>query len=593
MDKLIERYCKCRSVHFIKSVHDLLKAITLVDTPSYFKKEKRRVFDEYVEKVNAKFPNEHYIDDEELQKSFNYRKYEKVELVGNLIYYKVGELYTQTFLKAPSAKLLDQIESSVKFGFYLGFKLDKVRILDIIEDIGSDLGYIFANIESSSNEREELEKFCKNCIRDTSTDDEIIKQIDMYNDGGYIILPESIQLINYQIVTNDYWSCWLYLISKLKFFPLQGALIYMLQTVDDCINALRTIQSSDIDRKKIIVYLLRNRFFSVLCEEYERLENNCNSDSLQVIDKHNERLRLWNDWKSGIPRLIHMWYDITKSILGLSEMASWYSLYKQKLESRPSNFIKKELWGIHQISPFIADSLKDQEMDVDNVGLTTLLLFAKEASCQTLNQNYYKNLVEAIVKQIYHARYLEPLRLDGNGLENLRSIYRCLEKAELDGIDIFHSYRDCFEGYKTDFKTASRSAEGDTFWLSVLMLELEESKNQETLRYLYNWIIDSTILDNNSIRDDYFSPLYIAELIVTQVLPDEKDAFESAVINNIPNLALVLRIIAENRGVMSSENRKALSTRITDEWNLEKMLFNKTNQKQLEFLEKYVNQLNS
>jgi recombinational DNA repair protein RecR len=80
---------------------------------------------------------------------------------------------------------------------------------------------------------------------------------------------------------------------------------------------------------------------------------------------------------------------------------------------------------------------------------------------------------------------------------------------------------------------------------------------------------------------------YLAELIVLQVLKDEKDAYELYLITNVCNLYHVLRILSANDGDMSDENKQTLRKRVIAEWDYEKKL-SQQYKVQTEFLDGYL-----
>ena len=83
-------------------------------------------------------------------------------------------------------------------------------------------------------------------------------------------------------------------------------------------------------------------------------------------------------------------------------------------------------------------------------------------------------------------------------------------------------------------------------------------------------------------------PFYIAEIIVIQIIPDQKNAFESMLIDRVSNLHFVLRVLTANDGVLSLENRKMLKFRCEKEWIWEKKLISQQLQEQTDYLDGYV-----
>ena len=94
-----------------------------------------------------------------------------------------------------------------------------------------------------------------------------------------------------------------------------------------------------------------------------------------------------------------------------------------------------------------------------------------------------------------------------------------------------------------------------------------------------------------SEANDYFHPLYIAEMVVTQVLMSEKNKFESFIISNIPHLSLVLTTLLANGGAMEQQVKEKLISRIDEEWDAEETLLKREKDSNLELLNEYIQRI--
>lgn len=590
-DISLEKDYKSGAENFIKEKWDLLKAIPLLDNDVYFNENNKKLFEQKVSEAISAFPKLNFLNTDTIQKEFQVKRYEKAITIENLILYRVGQWYSGIFKNRPTFETLDRIGYSFHYGFYFGFQITEDDIDSLIRFLPEKKDYVLQKSEICSITKDELRRLCEEQLTSEITDEQIISLMSPYNEGSYIVLPPSLYIIGGYIIQHGCWSKWAQLVELLCFFPFQDAFIYQLRTTDDCLSALKETKVSDIKHKKVIIHLLRERFFHLLYEEYEHLNKLiCNKELIRQ-DKEKSIEATYKSWWNGIEGVIKEYFELSKEELGLNEMSKWYVKKEGTYRDRPSNFIGNILWALDKLKPLIQNALINKEMDVSSADFNTLLLFAKEASKQDMSQGYYERLIIQIVTILYSDNFIQPIKLDKNGIEIYRSLYICLNKSKLDGWELACSQRINFEGYKTDYSLASKSAQGDSIWLSVLLLQIENSHNEGLLRKIYNWIIDRTIFDNSLYADYYFSPLYIADLIVNQVLTDEKDAFERIVIENIPQLTLVIRLIAENNGEMSKNNRELLRHRIENEWNYERLLLDKNNKNQNEFLEKYVQEI--
>jgi hypothetical protein len=115
----------------------------------------------------------------------------------------------------------------------------------------------------------------------------------------------------------------------------------------------------------------------------------------------------------------------------------------------------------------------------------------------------------------------------------------------------------------------------------------EEIEDKDYFHMVLNILTGLASFDKSLFNDNYFVSFYLAELIVLQVLKDEKDAYELYLITNVCNLYHVLRILSANDGDMSDENKQTLRKRVIAEWDYEKKL-SQQYKVQTEFLDGYL-----
>jgi hypothetical protein len=144
------------------------------------------------------------------------------------------------------------------------------------------------------------------------------------------------------------------------------------------------------------------------------------------------------------------------------------------------------------------------------------------------------------------------------------------------------------EGYKVDGDKAFEAAFGESFLLSVLLLQVEESEDRkrfdELVELLFKYSRNGIMMQD----DQFFNPFYIAELIVTFILKDKKDSFELALIEKHSVLSFVLRVLTANGGEMSVKVREALTKRVSMEWQWEKKYMIQRKNKMYEVLDEYI-----
>ena len=93
------------------------------------------------------------------------------------------------------------------------------------------------------------------------------------------------------------------------------------------------------------------------------------------------------------------------------------------------------------------------------------------------------------------------------------------------------------------------------------------------------------------MTDDVFTPYYVAELLVTQVMTSKKDWLEKKLIEEIPYLVFVIRVLTANQGEMSEDVKGMLAKRIQQEWDLERRLLSKNRFVNIKFYDEFVKKI--
>lgn len=67
--------------------------------------------------------------------------------------------------------------------------------------------------------------------------------------------------------------------------------------------------------------------------------------------------------------------------------------------------------------------------------------------------------------------------------------------------------------------------------------------------------------------------------------------YEKRVVEEVPYLVFVIRVLTGNDGVMSAEIKRLLKNRIEAEWKTERMLLSQRNTGNLKFFDEYVKEI--
>jgi hypothetical protein len=222
--------------------------------------------------------------------------------------------------------------------------------------------------------------------------------------------------------------------------------------------------------------------------------------------------------------------------------------------------------------------------NLEGKSFESLLVLAEHADDQAVCEK----IIRALQKNIFSEQSYPPTTLNDLWFKQVRTIYQCLEKSGVDGFLVLKQTRRPFEGYRVDIGEAMRNVRQEGYWLAMLLMSLEE--NGDEIRF--DQYVDVLFRDSKyaleSLSDDVFAPYYVAELLVSQVMKGKKNDFEMQLIENIPYLVFVIRVLTGNDGVMSAEVMQLLKERIKNEWETERKLLEQRKTGNLQFYEEYV-----
>ena len=148
--------------------------------------------------------------------------------------------------------------------------------------------------------------------------------------------------------------------------------------------------------------------------------------------------------------------------------------------------------------------------------------------------------------------------------------------------------RRLLEGFRVDVVPAMQSNRQEAYWLAMLILGLESGGDESLFQKYVDVLFKDTRYSIQSLTDEVFAPYYVAELLVSQVMTGQKDDYEKKLIEEIPYLVFVIRVLTANQGVMSAEVEELLSARIRKEWPIERKLLSQYKNVKIEFYDEFV-----
>ena len=564
----------------------LLDAIEKHQKGKYLTERQTSAFYELVNLIVKEKPGLNDLPDEIIGKMFHVRKYEKKNTIKNLAFYEVGCQYSK---KSSKATLNDFafFSEHMEHGFYLSYKVSKAVLSKMVDNIDGKSESFLDNCRSMNDRRGDFAKYCLNELQDEKTDAEIVEMMNPYNSGDYIELPLGVYDLSYFLLCDNRYDLYAKLLSNLYYFPLQGAMICWVHGLDAGFAIWKELEKINPKRIHVIQYLLRDRILKLLGDEPDQLERNAQNEYIQEKDRKLGE-QLLKDWINRADKYANHLVKLSLNRFGANDTAVWYSRKKAQLIGRDQKFIKYELAALDRIEK----SLKSQlDLTVDMIAdkdLDTLFYYASVATkTDSLSKDFYIELIKAICQHIYCDRYVRPLKLDDESFQTMRNVYRCVLKGKVDGIQTMSTYRQTSKNDQNHYSSFFRNAMGDSWWLSIMVLMAEETEDVDYFRKTTGILLKLASFEKSLFNEYYFSPLYIAELIVVQVLKGEKNAFENYLITRACNLHYVLRILLANNGELSDENKKLLKNRVEAEWQCEKSMAQQYKQP-TDYLEEYL-----
>lgn len=520
------------------------------------------------------------LDDEYVAKQYGTGEGLESYLICDLAFYLAGCEATKNEEKT-NLEYLEWVEENMDNGFYVGFNPRQEVLMGLVKSIeGKALEIASRSRDMESRERS-LKVFCEELEKETD-EDAIIRKINHYNDGSYVELAQDISALSYILKRREYWNEYYLLLDNLRYFPLQGSLIIGLRNSSDVFAVISQVVLNM--GRKSLHYLLREQFFKIICEEGLVLKGNAEVDSHKESDRTYilELLDTFEKEKKGrIEAVVDFWLQV----FGKEEMTVWLSRKRAEAERKHEKYGKPELEIVEMMEGEVKLSLEDiKGFQLENKDFASLLTLAAKAE----DTDVCKALTMTLVKNIFSDHSYPETHLDAKWFEQVRIIYRCLKKSGLDGLALLNEERRPIEGFKVDLGASMRGVRQEAYWLAMLLMSLEVDEDKELFGKYVDLLLKDTRYSINSLTDDVFTPYYVAELLVTQVMPEKKDEFEKRLIDEIPYLVFVIRVLTANEGKMADEVRASLKKKIQQEWDIERKLLSQNKMVKLDFYDEFV-----
>ena len=520
------------------------------------------------------------LTDEYVTRHYGVEDYYETSLISDLAFYDAGCKALKKYA-TPTLDYLNEVHENMDGGFFMGYQPKKEIFSALVTQLEGMALTVAEKSRDIDRQKGALERFCQELDKIESEDD-IIKKINHFNDGAYMEIWGAVSCLAHYLIRGEQWEDYCQLLENLKYFPMQGGVIRFLNSAID-VEAVIDKETARKGRKSL-QYLLREQWFRKECEEGALLKENSEIEELSEEDRifvSGLHQNFENTRKERIPKVVTIWKDV----FGKEELSVWASNKVAEAERKHEKYGQPELTVLKLISDEInvtSDDLKN--FNLADKDFASLLTFARTDK----DKNVAAAVIDAIVEKIFSDRSYPDTVLNEKWFEQVRTIYHCLLKSGKNGLALLQTKRKPREGFRVDLVKAMQTERQEAYWLSVLLMSLEENRDNTQFDQYVNVLFRDTRYGIDSLTDDVFTPYYVAELLVSQIMPEKKDEFEKRLITEIPYLVFVIRVLSANQGEMSDEIKKLLADRIQREWPLERKLLSQNKMVKMEFYDEFV-----
>ena len=520
------------------------------------------------------------LTDDYINEHYGVKDYYEASLISELAFYQAGcEVLKHN--ANPSLDYLDDIQERMDGGFFMGYRPSKETLSTLVDQLNGTALTVAEKSRDIDRQKGALGRFCQELDKITD-EDGVIKKMNHFNDGSYMELWGAVSCLSHYLIEDENWDDYYTLLENLKYFPMQGGIIKQLQSAIDVEAVVGKVYEKG--GRKSVQYLLREQWFRKECEEISILKENSELNDLIEEDRTfiKEIIKdIENSKEERYRRIVGIWNDV----FGKEELSVWTSSKKAEAERKHEKYGRPELDVVHLISNEINVTSDDvKSFNLKDKGFESLLTFAGTAKDAVVA----KSVIEALVEKIFSERSYPDTVLSEKWFEQVRTICRCLDISGENGLELLQRKRKPREGYNVDLVTSMRTERQEAYWLAMLLLSLEQGSDEALFKQYIDMLFRDTRYTIDSLTDDVFAPYYVAELLVSQMMPGLKDEYEKRLIKEIPYLVFVIRVLTGNQGEISDEVKGLLGDRIQREWELERKLLSQNKMAKMEFYDKYV-----
>lgn len=359
---------------------------------------------------------------------------------------------------------------------------------------------------------------------------------------------------------------------------IQYALLSSIKDPDDVVKLFKVVglnSSFASDQKRVILQLILNHWLQNLI----RIKSDY-AIPLPAAGR-NERLQeIWNEMQTQFEdNLADMMKDSLSmflQVLSPKELSQWlFSVHMPTtlIENEQTNAIRQVLGSAKKI---LISLTRSNGFDKDIRDLAYLDSYAQNIG--KIEDSQVTQLAEAILESLFS----DHKYLWGNVSDDLLSRIHTLSIAIRDGLgkeagEIFKLYMDRFQVRYEGIRPTPLSERNELCFienqiLMVLLYMTTLNEVDDVKKFDFNIILQHLLKQTKAAEmsgldvSHNLRTLVLSELIVSQVLPELKEEFESECIRLCPNFSLLLKVFNCSKGAVSSHACRWLQCQYESEW---------------------------
>lgn len=526
-------------------------------------------------------------NEENVGNRLNEHDFDKQRVLRDITYYIVGGVMSDEDI---DLDWLEEKEEVMGHAFWLALSINKDTLVNMVESL--DAKAILRASRDIVNYDDNLYSWCRKNIRDDMPPEAIIKLINQYNDGAYISLRYGTDILAWILRRDRQWDLWMQMLYKLKYFPLQGAMIYGLHTIEEINTVINNVFDNNDRYAKVLLWLLRERLFAIASEEHLNLKRNQENDILDITTRELLSGEI-DKFDKSLESTIFDCFKILINTFGDVDSLNWYSRKESMTQNVVASIMEANTASLSVVDKLLTAEVRPSDINWGELSTDAQIYLSEILCTQSAEADLCKDYILNICNSIYQDSTFITPQLTEKSLNRMRCVYRCLEAAGIDGLELTMCYRPKEQGENEEyFKQLFQCQRADSYWLSMLMLRAEHTKEESVLREILEFIYRIPIKEVSLTNNYYFLPLYIGEMIVTQVIPSFKDEYEADLIASKFSLTMILRVLTANKGQLSHDNTDILMKRVSCCWDKECQHLTRFDKELLKHLQHYLEKVN-